>query len=72
MLDWGSAQQSGRMGFAPQELRVTALGSYGVSMLSSVISAVHTYNQPGRYTVAVKVIDIFGNDTMTPVPVNVG
>ena len=26
----------------------------------------------GRYTVAVKVIDIFGNDTMTLVPVNVG
>jgi hypothetical protein len=28
-------------------------------------------NRPG-YTVAVKVIDIFGNDTMTLVPVNVG
>lgn len=26
----------------------------------------------GMYTVAVKVIDIFGNDTMTLVPVNVG
>jgi len=26
----------------------------------------------GRYTVAVKVIDIFGNDTMTLVTVNVG
>jgi len=25
----------------------------------------------GRYTVAVKVIDIFGNDTMVLVPVNV-
>jgi site-specific DNA-methyltransferase (adenine-specific)/adenine-specific DNA-methyltransferase len=32
----------------------------------------HAYAQPGRYTVAVKVIDIFGNDTMTLVPVNVG
>ena len=32
----------------------------------------HTYPKPGRYTVAVKVIDIFGNDTMTLVPVNVG
>lgn len=32
----------------------------------------HTYDRPGRYTVAVKVIDIFGNDTMTLVPVNVG
>jgi site-specific DNA-methyltransferase (adenine-specific)/adenine-specific DNA-methyltransferase len=32
----------------------------------------HTYTQPGRYTVAVKVIDIFGNDTMTLVPVNMG
>ncbi len=32
----------------------------------------HTYDQRGRYTVAVKVIDIFGNDTMTLVPVNVG
>ena len=28
--------------------------------------------EPGRYTVAVKVIDIFGNDTMTLVPVTVG
>ena len=35
-------------------------------------SAEHTYDTPGRYTVAVKVIDIFGNDTMTLVPVNVG
>jgi site-specific DNA-methyltransferase (adenine-specific)/adenine-specific DNA-methyltransferase len=35
-------------------------------------TAVHTYDQPGRYTVAVKVIDIFGNDTMTLVPVSVG
>lgn len=35
-------------------------------------TAEHSYEQPGRYTVAVKVIDIFGNDTMTLVPVNVG
>ena len=35
-------------------------------------TALHTYERPGRYTVAVKVIDIFGNDTMTLVPVNVG
>ncbi|MGH8609011.1 MAG: DNA methyltransferase [Gammaproteobacteria bacterium] len=37
-----------------------------------LISAPHTYIKAGRYTVAVKVIDIFGNDTMTLVPVNVG
>ncbi len=37
-----------------------------------LMTAVHTYQKPGRYTVAVKVIDIFGNDTMTLVPVNVG
>ena len=35
-------------------------------------TALHTYDKPGRYTVAVKVIDIFGNDTMTLVPVPVG
>ncbi len=35
-------------------------------------TAQHTYDRAGRYTVAVKVIDIFGNDTMTLVPVNVG
>ncbi len=35
-------------------------------------TAAHTYDRPGRYTVAVKVIDIFGNDTMTLVPENVG
>ncbi len=32
-------------------------------------SAIHTYARPGRYVIAVKVIDIFGNDTMTLVPV---
>ena len=37
-----------------------------------LITAPHTYERPGRYTVAVKVVDIFGNDTMTLVPVNVG
>ena len=35
-------------------------------------TAEHTYDRPGRYTVAIKVIDIFGNDTMTLLPVNVG
>ena len=35
-------------------------------------TALHTYDRPGRYTVAVKVIDIFGNDTMTLIAVNVG
>lgn len=35
-------------------------------------TAEHTYERSGRYTVAVKVVDIFGNDTMTLVPVNVG
>jgi site-specific DNA-methyltransferase (adenine-specific)/adenine-specific DNA-methyltransferase len=37
-----------------------------------LMTAPHTYDRPGRYTVAVKVIDIFGNDTMTLVPVTVG
>ena len=37
-----------------------------------LVTASHTYERPGRYTVAVKVIDIFGNDTMTLVPVTVG
>lgn len=37
-----------------------------------LMTAEHTYQRPGRYTVAVKVIDIFGNDTMTLVPVSVG
>jgi DNA modification methylase len=32
----------------------------------------HAYPKPGRYTIAVKVIDIFGNDTMTLMPVSVG
>ena len=35
-------------------------------------TALHVYERPGRYTVAVKVIDIFGNDTMTLVPISVG
>lgn len=37
-----------------------------------LMTAPHTYTRAGRYTVAVKVIDIFGNDTMILVPVNVG
>jgi hypothetical protein len=36
-----------------------------------LMTVLHTYERAGRYTVAVKVIDIFGNDTMTLVPVNV-
>jgi len=35
-------------------------------------TATHTYAKAGRYIIAVKVIDIFGNDTMTLVPVTVG
>ena len=35
-------------------------------------SAPHTYPERGRYTAAVKVIDIFGNDTMVLVPVTIG
>jgi adenine-specific DNA-methyltransferase len=35
-------------------------------------SAIHVYPKPGRYVVAVKVIDIFGNDTMTLMPVTIG
>jgi hypothetical protein len=35
-------------------------------------TVLHSYERAGRYTVAVKVIDIFGNDTMTLLPVNVG
>lgn len=35
-------------------------------------SVTRTYPKSGRYTIAVKVIDIFGNDTMTLVPVNIG
>ncbi len=34
-------------------------------------TAAHTYTRPGCYQVAVKVIDIFGNDTMTLLPVHV-
>ena len=34
-------------------------------------SASHTYEKKGRYIIAVKVVDIFGNDTMTLVPINV-
>lgn len=35
-------------------------------------SAPHAYPKAGRYVVAVKVIDIFGNDTTTLFPVSVG
>lgn len=35
-------------------------------------SAPHTYEKAGAYKVAVKVVDIFGNDTMTIIPITVG
>jgi len=35
-------------------------------------SASHEYEKPGRYVVAVKVIDIFGNDTVSLTPITVG
>lgn len=35
-------------------------------------TATHTYDKPGRYIVAVKVIDIFGNDTMTLMSITAG
>lgn len=34
-------------------------------------SAVHSYDKPGTYKVAVKVIDVFGNDTTKVIPVKV-
>lgn len=34
-------------------------------------TAEQLYQRPGRYTVAVKVINIFDNDSMTLVPVTV-
>ena len=34
-------------------------------------SAWHTYTKPGKHIIAVKVVDIFGNDTMTLVPINI-
>ncbi len=37
-----------------------------------LMSAPHTYTKAGRYTVAVRMIDIFGNDTKTLMPVTVG
>ena len=35
-------------------------------------TAPHIYGKPGRHTVAVKAIDIFGNDTMTLMSVTAG
>ena len=35
-------------------------------------SASHAYEKAGRYDIAVKVIDIFGNDTMSLTRVTVG
>ena len=37
-----------------------------------MISVSHSYPKPGRYIIAVKVIDIFGNDTMSLMPMTVG
>jgi hypothetical protein len=40
--------------------------------LLEMTSASHVYDRPGRYVIAVKVIDIFGNDTMSLTSVTVG
>jgi hypothetical protein len=37
-----------------------------------LVSATHTYSEPGPYVVAVKVIDIFGNDTTSLTHVRIG
>ena len=42
------------------------------TLTMELTSAEHTYQQPGRYTVAVKVIDNFGNDTITLLPLSTG
>ena len=34
-------------------------------------SAWHTYTKAGKHIIAVKVVDIFGNDTMTLVSINI-
>gem|GEM_PF-5506400 len=36
------------------------------------LSAAHTYDAPGEYTIVVKVIDILGNDTTKTMRVKVG
>ncbi len=35
------------------------------------LTAVHEYDEPGAHTVLVKVVDVFGNDSTTSVPVSV-
>jgi adenine-specific DNA-methyltransferase len=35
------------------------------------VSAPHTYDTPGEYKVAVKVVDVFGNDTTKVVKVKI-
>lgn len=37
-----------------------------------LVTAPHTYEKAGRYVIAVKVVDIFGNDTMTLMPISAG
>lgn len=37
-----------------------------------LITAAYVYDTAGRYTIATKVVDIFGNDTMTLTPITVG
>jgi len=37
----------------------------------ALVSDAHTYEQPGRYRVLVKAIDIFGNDTTRAVTLEV-
>ena len=42
------------------------------SRILELTTSSHTYPKPGRYLIAVKVINIFGNDTMTLMPITVG
>ena len=44
----------------------------GVGTFRVVACVQEVVAKPGRYTIAIKVIDIFGNDTMTLMPITAG
>ncbi len=65
---WKTAR-NGRSGRGTTSLKTNGRVIAPADRNLELTSGEHTYEKPGRYKIAVKVIDIFGNDTTKVVEV---
>jgi len=66
----GQAWRAAQAGFALLELLIVAALILILTVLYLAPDQ-HTYEKPGKYSVVVKVVDIFGNDTSQAVEVEI-